>query len=437
MKSKLLFEEIKRISEIMNISPKLIIEAVTFGITPSKASEEFLGKLIGGKSSAEAAEEILAKIRKGEVGIIEKEAAAKAFGELLEKEVYTDAERIFVTKIIDKLFPEFVKNENKKLIGVLRTLIPEAQKSFVGNLKDLTVPAETIADDLSRITGIKVHPENIQFYRNRRSLGNQPIQIPTSVQSKPGKPADKITVDGIPKTEPINYMTPLEVDAAMDKLINSSGDGNIMQGINDYIDNFVSDEVSKGNIKLGKITESEIAGDIKKILNPQAQFTMDVINKAFENKTTAEQRIMAQKIAKQLEDSLPPEIKSKPWFKKTLGGIFSNLDFFSEVGSKFPKLKFLGAVLGVYTIIATIQAIAEFNFREGTDWRGKLENSTWFLKTWVRGGVGDALNIFSTSTPVKSDSSTSTPVKTNSSTSTPVNTNSSTQLPTDTTTIRD
>ena len=40
MKSILLKEELQRISEIMNISPKLIIE----GITPSKAAEEFLGK---------------------------------------------------------------------------------------------------------------------------------------------------------------------------------------------------------------------------------------------------------------------------------------------------------------------------------------------------------------------------------------------------------
>ena len=42
MKSILLKEELQRISEIMNISPKLIIE----GITPSKAAEEFLGKLL-------------------------------------------------------------------------------------------------------------------------------------------------------------------------------------------------------------------------------------------------------------------------------------------------------------------------------------------------------------------------------------------------------
>jgi hypothetical protein len=114
-------------------------------------------------------------------GVIDAVKVADAFKVLIEKEVYTDVERIFVTRIIDKLFPEFVKNENRKLIGVLRNLIPEAQKSFVGNLNDLTVPAETIADDLSRISGIKVRPENIQFYRNRRFLGNQAIEIPNTV----------------------------------------------------------------------------------------------------------------------------------------------------------------------------------------------------------------------------------------------------------------
>ena len=138
------------------------------------------------------------------------------------------------------------------------------------------------------------------------------------------------------------------------------------------------------------------------------KFSDDYINKAFENKTTAEQRKIAQKIVKNLEESLPPEIKSKPWFKKSLGGIFSNATFFAEVGSIFPKLKFLYAVLSALTIIFTFQALFEFTFREGTDWKGKLENSFKFLKTWIGNGVGDPINFSTPSKQSKPSSSTST-----------------------------
>lgn len=408
MKSILLKEELQRISEIMNISPKLIIE----GITPSKAAEEFLGKLFGGKSSAEAADEILAKIRKGETGVADKAAASEAFSKLLEKEVYTDVERTFVTQIIDKLFPEFVKAENGKLIGLLNNVPNEGARS---TLKSMLLDVEH-ASDIEVATTINlldskfnVSPENIRMFRNK--IKREPIKVPETTKPtsgvgsrESGKPADNI----IGRTEPINYPTPTEIDAAIDNLINSSTDGNVIQGMNDFIDNFVSDEVSKGNIKLGKLTESEIANDIKKILNPQAQFTVDVINKAFEGKTTAEQRKIAQKIVKNLEESLPPEIKSKPWFKKSLGGIFSNATFFAEVGSIFPTRKFIYAVIGVYIAIATIQAIVEFNFREGTDWKGKLENSLKWGKTWIGNGVGDPINFSTPSTSTESSSGTIT-----------------------------
>jgi hypothetical protein len=199
MKSILLKEELQRISEMMNISPKLIIE----GITPSKASEEFLGKLIGGKSSAEAADEIINRIRRGETGVADKTAASEAFGKFLEKEVYTDVERTFVTKIIDKLFPEFVRAENGKLVGVIRNLRPEVQRVYAGLLSDFSVPAETVARTISDGTGAKILPETVQFYRNK--LKNIPIEIPnvgtSGVSSRTSSRAsDEIILD-IPSFE--------------------------------------------------------------------------------------------------------------------------------------------------------------------------------------------------------------------------------------------
>jgi hypothetical protein len=184
MKSILLKEELQRISEIMNISPKLIIE----GITPSKATEEFLGKLIGGKSSAEAADEILSKIRKGETGVADIAAASEAFGKLLEKEVYTDAERTFVTQIIDKLFPEFVKAENGKLIGLLNNVPNEGARSTLkGMLLDVAGASDIeVAETINLLDSkFNVSPENIRMYRNKLKprpieVPKNPVEIPTS-----------------------------------------------------------------------------------------------------------------------------------------------------------------------------------------------------------------------------------------------------------------
>jgi hypothetical protein len=183
MKSILLKEELQRISEIMNISPKLIIE----GITPSKAAEEFLGKLFGGKSSAEAADDILTKIRKGETGVADKAAASEAFEKLIEKEVYTDAERTFVTQIIDKLFPEFVKTENGKLIGLLNNVPNEGARS---TLKSMLLDVEhasdiEVAETINLLDSkFNVSPENIRMFRNK--IKREPIKVPETTKPTSG-----------------------------------------------------------------------------------------------------------------------------------------------------------------------------------------------------------------------------------------------------------
>lgn len=203
MKSILLKEELQRISEIMNISPKLIIE----GITPSKAAEEFLGKLFGGKSSAEAADEILSKIRNEEIGVADRAAASEAFGKLLKKEVYTDAERTFVTQIIDKLFPEFVKTENGKLIGLLNNVPNEGARSTLKSmLLDVAGSSDIeVAQTINLLDSkFNVSPENIRMFRNK--LKPRPIEIPgapkpTSVSSRTSSRAsDEIILD-IPSVE--------------------------------------------------------------------------------------------------------------------------------------------------------------------------------------------------------------------------------------------
>jgi hypothetical protein len=81
-----------------------------------------------------------------------------------------------VTKIIDKLFPEFVRAENGKLVGVIKNLRPEVQNIYAGLLADFNVPAETVARTISDGTGAKILPETVQFYRNK--LKNIPIEIP-------------------------------------------------------------------------------------------------------------------------------------------------------------------------------------------------------------------------------------------------------------------
>jgi len=204
----------------------------------------------------------------------------------------------------------------------------------------------------------------------------------STVGSKSGKGSPKLG-------KVVNFATPSDITANIIKLVKSPGNTASSTEIDSFIREFVTGEVGKGNISIGRTTIEEIVGDIQKSLNPAGIHAMDVISSSFKNLTIAEQRKIAQNIAKNLESTIPPVIKSKPWFKESFGGIMSNLRFFTDEAGKFSPFMFAKAVSGVYLAIGVCVALYQFNFNDTDDYKTKLSKSFWWLKTAVDSLIGD------------------------------------------------
>jgi hypothetical protein len=90
------------------------------------------------------------------------------FKKLLIKPNKTLTERIFVTKVIDELFPNFVDRENNKIYDLInKTNNTNIQDILLGSIVDINKTDEQVAAQLKQALGIKVSPESVRLLRNR------------------------------------------------------------------------------------------------------------------------------------------------------------------------------------------------------------------------------------------------------------------------------
>ena len=191
MEKKLINEELLRISEIMNVSPKLIVEGGGW--------TEFLEK-IGIKSGSKEESKIIERIKAGEIVGLEATKAVEAFEALLEKDVLSQTERQFVTKVIDELFPNFVDRENDKIYNLInQTNNLNIQDTLLASIIDVKKTDEIVAAQLEKALGIEVSPESVRLIRNREPEFYGNIEIPKVLKSK----KDNLNVDNF-DSKPLN-----------------------------------------------------------------------------------------------------------------------------------------------------------------------------------------------------------------------------------------
>lgn len=184
MKKGIINEEIKRIHEIMGISPKNLI------------TEGDILRLLG-----IGAEEAFEKISKSEG-----EALAKEFEELTAKVSLEPAEAILVSSVLRKLFPSSVE----KYITNLRNQFtqPGVIETYEQLFKNPKATNELISNTIKK-AGVDMTPEGVQIWRDVAK--DAPIEIKPTKSSAHGAPVAK-TNDIIINTGTINRAATESVD---------------------------------------------------------------------------------------------------------------------------------------------------------------------------------------------------------------------------------
>jgi hypothetical protein len=281
MEKQIILEEIKRISEIMNIKTKInLIE-----------QEQELVKFLdgGSKVGAKSMDDFINKLANS--GVKEADLIANSFKDLITKDILSQTEREFASNVIRDVFPKLIETN---IIDFLDKLPKDGSDKLIKFFKS----SKTLQE---KVVGLKK-----LGYKNANELT---AQVWTDVVN------DRPIVIHIPTPTPHvePHVTPI-IDKSFDELFDNLINVTTAEEGAGYIKNFIQNEVDKGNLTLTKTTIDEVVNDIIKSLNSKMQLLTLDIERMFEGKPIAEQRQVANTIIKKLESSIPDEIKSKPWF---------------------------------------------------------------------------------------------------------------------------
>jgi hypothetical protein len=133
-----------------------------------------------------------------------------------------------------------------------------------------------------------------------------------------------------------------------------------------YIKEVLNDMINKGTLKLGKANLDEVVDKIIKDITPNFEASMKEIEMAFSKLSVADQRRVAQNVAKSVEGSLPETPKSPGLWSKLTGGIQK----IEVEGNKLPPIKrFLIGAKNLYLYSLVVGAIYQM-------WVGQDTNQT-------------------------------------------------------------
>jgi hypothetical protein len=230
-------------------------------------------------------------------------------GKFLKNEIVDEVEKV--------AFSKFVNSSKGKLF--ISNLKYRVNNEIFDTLKQKTA--------LSKIAKME---QSAKEWKVTKPFGDDEIIL----DIKPGKVPPRKGVKTIPDS-----------DSIMDNILSNVGNLNVFNPI-EYFKQFLSKGVKDGSINLGRVSIDDAAEDLVRILNPKG--LNDEFIKKFQNRTLAQQRMIAKKAIDDLERSIPVKIKTQPWFSKFNQGLNS----FSNEGSNFNVTKFAKSFANYYGLAA-------------------------------------------------------------------------------------
>lgn len=324
MEKQIILEEIKRISEIMNVKIKMNLFE-----QPQELSKFLEG---GTKVGTRSMDEFIDKLSTS--GLRQADLIANSFKELITKDVLSQTEKEFASQVIRDVFP-YIGNEIESL---LQNLKPGKLESVKKYFNDPKISVDKKIEKLKKWGYENANPLMVQVWTDEMNKMKREIVIPNP------------------------HVEPTPIDNSFDKLFDNLLNVNSAEESGSYIKNFIENEVNKGNLRVNNATIDEVVNDIIKSLNPNLTKLTSDLEKQFAGRTIAEQRLYATKIINNLEKSIPEEIKSKPWFNKWYSSWGSKVKTVGK--SKIPYIsaaieyaKFIG---GLYLVGVVTTGMYEF-----------------------------------------------------------------------------
>jgi hypothetical protein len=153
----------------------------------------------------------------------------------------------------------------------------------------------------------------------------------------------------------------------------------------DYIRQFLNQETTKGTIKLGKASIDDVVRDITTTLDPKGKIRD--LSSIFKGRTIAEQRKIANKVIQDLENSIPAEIKTKPFYQRASEGLKN----YGRSGEGWTLTGFISSTLKWYAVVGIVNFIYLANANETFNW-DIIKKSLLWPKTWVNAFMSGSSN---------------------------------------------
>jgi len=340
MEKQIILEEIKRISEIMNVKIKMNLFE-----QPQELSKFLEG---GTKVGARSMDEFIDKLSTS--GLRQADLIANSFKELITKDVLSQTEREFASNVIRDVFPELIETN---IIDFLDKLPKDGSDKLLKFFKS----NKTLQQ---KVVGLQK-----LGYKNANELT---AQVWTDVLT------DRPIVIIIPTPTPHVNPTPgvLSDEELLESFLNST-DEEVIQQVEANLEDTILKLVSEKKINLGGVNSSDVAEEISKSIDYQGKADIAQIKRVFDRLTPSQQINKANKAIELLQAAL--DKKGKSGVSRWIGKKWKGIDKSNPTKFVTTFLKFYGwcmiimAIYGVYDLLYD-KSIDWTNWREVI--KGKL-----------------------------------------------------------------
>lgn len=205
------------------------------------------------------------------------------------------------------------------------------------------------------------------------------LDIPKPKPNTGGKTNTKTNTGGKTNTKII-----ADTNKIIDDLVKNV-DNITPENTGDFIRQFLNQETTKGTIKLGKASIDDVVRDINVILNPKGK--LKDLSSIFQGRTIPDQRRIANKVIQDLENSIPLEIKSKPFYQQVSGGLKN----YGRSGEGWSLKGFIYSTLKLYSVVGIANFIYLANANESFNF-DVIKKSLLWPKTWVNAFMSGSSN---------------------------------------------
>lgn len=349
MEKQIIFEEIKRISEIMNIKTNIVL---------FEQEQELIKFLDGGsKVGAKSMDDFINKLANS--GVKEADLIANSFKDLITKDILSQTEREFASNVIRDVFPKLIETN---IIDVLDKLPKDGSDKLIKFFKSNKTLQE-------KVVGLKK-----LGYKNANELT---AQVWTDVIN------DRPIVIDIPTPEPHVNPTPgvLSDEELLESFLNST-DEEVIQQVEANLEDTILKLVSEKKINLGGVSSSDVADEISKSIDYQGKSDIAQIKRVFDRLTPSQQINKANRAIEALQAAL--DKKGKTGVSRWIGEKWKGID-------KSNPTKFVTTFLKLYKwcmIIMAIYGVYDLLYDKSIDWTNWREKGLSKLKGILKGPFG-------------------------------------------------